>query len=279
PREISEVQGAICTYETLPGWNPASQKDFLQAHRMLMSDILVDAGKFHKGGVGIHKGSKVVHVAPPAKRVPILMADLLDWINTTDNHALIKSCVFHYELEFIHPFIDGNGRMGRLWQTLILGHWNALFYLLPIESLIKDQQDRYHQTLEQADQAASSTVFIEFMLDIIEAILIQNSQALQQSTQAMASHGYPGSYHKLTEIRNIERALDHDGVQVFHAGTVRDDMNRLMSNGGRVLNLVASGKTIADAQKRAYTAIEDIDWPNGFYRRDIGWRAVGGSRH
>ena len=96
-------------------------------------------------------------------------------------------------------------------------------------------------------------------------------------TVVMASHGYPGSYHKLTEIRNIDRALEHDGVHVFHAGTTRDDMDRLMSNGGRVLNLVATGDTIADAQKLAYLAIEDIDWPNGFYRRDIGWRAVGGS--
>lgn len=179
-REIQEVQGAIRAYEALPDLNPASVKDLLEAHRLLMAGILVDAGKFRKGGVGIHKGSKVVHVAPPAKRVPTLIADLLDWVKTAEDHALIKSCVFHYELEFIHPFMDGNGRMGRLWQTLILGQWNELFYLLPIESLIKDQQELYYQTLEQADQAASSTVFIEFMLDIIDAVLVQNSQILRR---------------------------------------------------------------------------------------------------
>ena len=99
------------------------------------------------------------------------MGDLLHWLATTDHHPLITSSVFHYELEFIHPFIDGNGRMGRLWQTLILGQWNDLFYLLPIESLIKDRQDRYYQTLEAADRAADSTGFIEFMLDIIYATL------------------------------------------------------------------------------------------------------------
>jgi phosphoribosylamine---glycine ligase len=127
------------------------------------------------------------------------------------------------------------------------------------------------------------------MSDILPALIASRDGELENFdlrwhdqaalTVVMASHGYPGPYHKLTEIRNIERALEHDGVQVFHAGTTHDDMGRLMSNGGRVLNLVATGKTIRDAQKLAYIAIEDIDWPNGFYRRDIGWRAVGGTRH
>ncbi|MBV6632267.1 MAG: phosphoribosylamine--glycine ligase [Alphaproteobacteria bacterium] len=125
------------------------------------------------------------------------------------------------------------------------------------------------------------------MSDLLPALIAARDGELDQFdlrwhdeaalTVVMASHGYPGSYHKLTEIRNIERALEHEGVQVFHAGTTRDDMGRLMSNGGRVLNLVASGATIKDAQRLAYVAIEDIDWPNGFYRRDIGWRAVGGT--
>jgi Fic family protein len=148
-----------------------------------MSDILVDAGKFRKGQVGIHKGSQVVHVAPPAKRVPDLMLDLINWVENSEAHPLIKSCVFHYEVEFIHPFMDGNGRMGRLWQTLILSRWNDLFYLLPIESLVKDQQERYYDTLAESDQAASSTVFIEFMLDIINTVLIQNSGTDQVSDQ------------------------------------------------------------------------------------------------
>lgn len=181
-REISEVKGAIRAYETLPQWNPVAAQDLLAAHKMLMGDILKDAGKFRKGGVGIHKGEQVVHVAPPAKRVPGLIADLMTWARATDSHALIKSCVFHYELEFIHPFMDGNGRMGRLWQTLMLGQWNDLFYLLPIESLIKDQQELYYQVLEQADQAASSTVFVEFMLDAIADALGQNIKKIEVQT-------------------------------------------------------------------------------------------------
>ncbi|MGB5917148.1 MAG: Fic family protein, partial [Phormidesmis sp.] len=167
PKEIQEVQGAIRAYQALPTLNPASIDDLLSAHYQLTAGLLTDAGKFRKKGVGIQKGEQVIHMAPPAKRVPHLMSDLIDWVNTTTEHALIKSCVFHYELEFIHPFMDGNGRMGRLWQTLILEQWNQLFFLLPIESVIKDQQMSYYQALESADREASSTVFIEFMLGII----------------------------------------------------------------------------------------------------------------
>jgi Fic family protein len=183
PREIQEVQGAIRAYEALPNWNPTAINDLLAAHSLLMADILVNAGKFRKGGVGIQKGSQVVHMAPPAKRVPLLMADLMSWVKNAPDHALIKSCVFHYELEFIHPFMDGNGRMGRLWQTALLGAWNKLFYLLPIESVIKDQQARYYKALEDADKAANSTVFVEFMLDIIYDAIAQNPTKIDQRIQ------------------------------------------------------------------------------------------------
>lgn len=175
PREVQEVQGAIRAYEALSNLDPTKVKDLLSAHHQLMSGVLVDAGKFRKGGVGIKKGDQVVHMAPPAKRVPALMADLADWLKNAEDHPLIKSCVFHYELEFIHPFADGNGRMGRLWQTLILSQWNTLFFLLPIESVVKDQQTRYYQALETADKNADSTVFIQFMLEVIEATLATNS--------------------------------------------------------------------------------------------------------
>ncbi|BAZ14580.1 hypothetical protein NIES4071_64240 [Calothrix sp. NIES-4071] len=174
-REIAEVQGAIRATVALPTLDPTSIHHFKEAHYLLTSDILTEAGKFRKSQVGIHKGEQIVHIAPSAKLVPNLMPDLFDWLKASPDHALIKSSVFHYELEFIHPFIDGNGRMGRLWQTLILGQWNSLFYLLPIESLIKDQQNRYYQVLEDADRAADITKFIEFMLDIIHDTLIQNS--------------------------------------------------------------------------------------------------------
>ncbi len=184
PREIEEVRGAVRAYEALPTLNPTSLDALLIAHHLLMGDILVNAGKFRKGGVGIQKENKVVHMAPPAKRVPFLMSDLMNWVKHSDDHALIKSCVFHYELEFIHPFMDGNGRMGRLWKTLMLGQWNELFYLLPVESLIKNQQERYYLALEEADKNASSTVFIEFMLEVIEAALDERREVFSGNIDA-----------------------------------------------------------------------------------------------
>lgn len=205
PREISEVQGAIRAYEALPTWQPNSEQDLLTAHRYLMGDILTEAGKFRRSGVGIHKADKVVHVAPPASRVPLLMADLLQWLDQTEDHVLIKSSVFHYELEFIHPFIDGNGRIGRLWQTLILGCWNSLFFLLPIESLVKDEQEQYYQTLEQADQAADSTVFIEFMLAMIAQALTQTDQASDQVTD-QASDQAADPIQKLLAVMDSDYA-------------------------------------------------------------------------
>lgn len=120
PREIQEVRNAFVAYETMEEWDPGSQKNLLAAHRILMTAVVDDPGRYRTSGVGIYRGEQLVHMAPPADRVPQLMADLLDWLSTTNEHPLVTSCIFHYEFEFIHPFSDGNGRMGRLWQTLIL---------------------------------------------------------------------------------------------------------------------------------------------------------------
>jgi Fic family protein len=149
----------------------------LAAHGLMMADILVNAGAFRQKAVGIHKGDVVHHVAPAAHQVSGLMADLTDWLRQTTDHPLIASSVFHYEFEFIHPFSDGNGRMGRLWQTLILSRWHSLFLSLPLESVIKDNQQRYYQALEAADQQADSTPFIHFMLSVIAQTLAENVSA------------------------------------------------------------------------------------------------------
>jgi Fic family protein len=143
----------------------------------MMSDILVNAGAFRTKAVGIHKGNVVHHVAPPAHQVSGLMAELTQWLTQSKDHPLITSSVFHYEFEFIHPFSDGNGRMGRLWQTLILSRWHPLFLSLPLESVIKDNQQQYYQALEQADQQANSTPFVHFMLSVIAETLAQNAPA------------------------------------------------------------------------------------------------------
>ena len=174
-RELAEVKGAITAYEALSGYNPANLEDLLAAHGLMMADVLVDAGEFRSKAVGIHKAREVHHVAPPAHQVSGLMADLTHWLTQAKEHPLITSSVFHYEFEFIHPFSDGNGRMGRLWQTLILSRWHSLFLSLPLESVIKENQQQYYQALEAADQQADSTPFIHFMLSVIAQTLAQNA--------------------------------------------------------------------------------------------------------
>lgn len=175
PKEVQEVRNAFASYEAMPSWNPASSKDLLAAHRLLMQGLADDAGRFRSRPVGIAKGNQVVHLAPPADRVPGLMKDLLGWLKRTDAHPLIAGCVFHYELEFIHPFSDGNGRIGRLWQTLVLSRWNPLFAWLPVESVIRERQEDYYKVLATCDKAGNSTAFIEFLLDAILAALLEAS--------------------------------------------------------------------------------------------------------
>ena len=174
-RELAEVKGAIRAYDNLPNFTPYNIQDLLNAHHLMMSDILNNAGAFRNKAVGIHKGNVVHHIAPPAHQVSGLMADLTHWLQQTNDHPLIASSVFHYEFEFIHPFTDGNGRMGRLWQTLILSNWHPLFLSLPLESVIKDHQQQYYQALEEADNLADSTPFIHFILSVIALTLAQNA--------------------------------------------------------------------------------------------------------
>ncbi len=166
-KDIQEVRNAFAAYEALEAWNPASTKDLLTAHRLLMNGLVDHPGRFRSGGVGIVKGSKLVHLAPPAERVPGLMKDLLGWLKRKVEHPLIASCVFHYELEFIHPFADGNGRIGRLWQTLILSRWKPELAFLPVESVIRERQAEYYAVLAASDKAGQSTIFIEFLLSAL----------------------------------------------------------------------------------------------------------------
>lgn len=167
PQEIQEVRNAFAAYEALPSWKPWVQKDLMAAHKLIMTGLVKGAGQYRTGGVGIAQGTTVVHLAPPAARVPGLMRDLLDWLQKADVHPLVASCVFHYELEFIHPFADGNGRMGRLWQTLILSQWKPVLAYLPVETVIRDRQAEYYGALAAADKEGHSTVFIEFLLNAL----------------------------------------------------------------------------------------------------------------
>lgn len=171
PREIQEVRNAFAAYESMPDWQPSTRADLLSAHEMLMGGLIDDCGRFRRAGVGIYRGDKLVHMAPPPSRVAQLTEDLLAWLGDSDWHPLIISCVFHYEFEFIHPFADGNGRMGRLWQTLILSQWRPVLAYLPVEAVIRDQQDAYYAALSAADQLAEATPFVEFMLQALSLAL------------------------------------------------------------------------------------------------------------
>ena len=147
PQEIREVQNAYEAYEIMLTLDPLNINDLLQAHKLMMNDLIKESGRFRSGGVGVFDGKQVVHIAPPADIVPQLITDLFEWYKTSPLHILIKSCIFHYEFEFIHPFADGNGRIGRMWHTLLLSQWNSLFACLPIEELIKEQQQDYYNAL------------------------------------------------------------------------------------------------------------------------------------
>lgn len=183
PREIQEVRNAFAAYEAMPGWQPHSQADLLAAHGLLMQGLIDDAGRYRQGGVGIYREGRLLHMAPPASRVASLIQDLLRWLGASDWHPLIASCVFHYEFEFIHPFADGNGRMGRLWQTLILSQWRPVLAYLPVETVIRDQQEAYYAALAAADQAAEATPFVEFMLAALRQALVEVGQSDQVTDQ------------------------------------------------------------------------------------------------
>jgi len=160
--EIVQLNGAINAYKELENYKYDSLDDLLKAHKIMMQDIINDAGKFRNVNVAV--GS---HIAPKASIVPDLMSDLFTWLKNTQEHPLIKSSIFHYEFEFIHPFSDGNGRIGRLWQSLILYNYKKVFSLLPIESIIKDNQEKYYKAIQNSTNIGESTPFIEFMLEII----------------------------------------------------------------------------------------------------------------
>ena len=203
--QITEVQNALKLYESLNSFNPLLEKDLFRAHGLLMKDLLSRPGKYRSTQVGVLKGTKVSHVAPPHAKVPILMGKLFDFLNkNTEVPWLIKACLFHYELEFIHPFSDGNGRMGRLWQQLILMKQSPLFEFISAETIIHKRQRGYYDVLEKCDRVGNSTLFIEFSLENILAAL-QDFGLQYRPTKAKGSD-------------RIDQALQHFGKKSFSRG-------------------------------------------------------------
>ena len=173
PNEIKEVQNAYEAYELMLQLNPASVDDLLKAHKLMMNGLVPENGRFRSGSVGVFDGERLIHMAPPAEFVPEHIHNLFAWYQESQLHPLIKSSVFHYEFEFIHPFADGNGRMGRMWHSLLLGRWKELFFWLPIEELIQSRQQEYYNALGVADKQADSAEFVELMLEIIRDSLME----------------------------------------------------------------------------------------------------------
>lgn len=189
PNEIREVRNAYDTYNMMLSLDPYAVKDLLKAHRMMMEGLIPENGRFRSGGVGVFAGDVVVHMAPPARLVPGEIQDLFEWYKTSEMHPLIRSSIFHYEFEFIHPFADGNGRMGRMWHSLLLSKWNEIFYWLPIEELIRSRQQEYYNALGASNRESDSSAFVELMLEIIldtlrETTVVGNAE---ESTKAAAN--------------------------------------------------------------------------------------------
>ena len=200
PKDIIEVKNAIGVYNQLLDFDPFEEKSYLHAHQMLMQGLIEGAGQYRTKSVGIFKGSAVAHMAPPAWNVDHLMKNLFSYLKNETDTLIIKSCVFHYEMEFIHPFMDGNGRMGRLWQTLLLMKYNPVFQYLPIEAQIKASQQEYYDALGRSDTAGIATAFVEYMLERIY-------QSLEELIESQRRH--------LTNTERIEHFIEFSGKGSF----------------------------------------------------------------
>lgn len=207
PNEIQEVRNAIDAYNLLLELNPYKEKDLLRAHRLMMTDLVKENGRYRSGGVGVFGETGLVHLAPPAMRVPVLINELLQWVKTTKTHPLIRSCVFHYEFEFIHPFADGNGRMGRMWQTLLLMQWNPIFAWIPVESIVKEHQQDYYKAIEQSDHEGNSTLFIRFMLGCLKEALRHLREEQQIEEQSTPINTLKGTPKRICELMATNPAI------------------------------------------------------------------------
>ena len=244
-RQIQEVKNAIKTYELYPTLDAFNEKDLLKAHGVMMQALVDDAGHYRKGGVGVFGEKGLVHMAPPAERVPMLMADLFNWLKYSKDHLLIRSCVFHYEFEFIHPFIDGNGRTGRLWQSLILGKLHPLFEHLPVENMVYANQQQYYDAITASSNAGQSGPFIDFMLnEIYKTLKEHQGEALPDKLHDKLPNKVPN------KIPNKLR-LQYPGL----SDAVWDVYQELMEDGHASAATVGSHLGISDRMVRKHISV------------------------
>lgn len=238
-KDIKEVNNAIEVYNRMESLKPNSEKSFLSAHKTLMQGLVTHPGQYRKSGVGIVKGNQVAHLAPPAKNVPFLMKNLFLYLKDSEDHVLIKSCVFHYEMEFIHPFTDGNGRMGRLWQSLLLLKAFPVFELLPFETIISKNQKAYYKALAISDKQGESTLFIEFMLSSINHAL---DELLKERTGPLTSDDRMLIFLS-TDVQEFSRK---DYLQYFKSistATASRDLNKAVAE-KKILKTGDKNKTL-----------------------------------
>lgn len=209
PKEVQEVRNAMKAYEAFQQWQPSQEADLLRAHQILMTGLIDEVGQYRHGGVGVMSGDRVVHMAPPANQVNRLMAELINWLGESEEHPLIYSSVFHYEFEFIHPFADGNGRMGRLWQTLILSQWNPIFANIPVESLIYQNQKDYYQALQTSTDRTDSAPFIEFILQMILDAILDSTKSDQASDHVSAQASVQAYKEQSDQVQRLISVLGH----------------------------------------------------------------------
>ena len=251
PDEIQEVKNAIEAYRLMPRLDAFKEKDMLKAHGLMMSQLVRNAGHYRQEGVGVFDGNgNCLHMAPPPDRVPELMGDLFHWVKTCKTHPLVYSCVFHYEFEFIHPFIDGNGRMGRYWQTMLLSRWKGIFSWIPVETIVKEHQQEYYGVIAKCDAAGESTLFIEFMLQcLLEAMENYSEPEEEENTELhdKLHDKFPELSAKAIEVLEVLNA--HRGLNAAEIGQqlnlserqVKTYINKLKQVG--VLVRVGSNKT------------------------------------
>ena len=229
PKDIAEVKNAYEIYERLDELDPYSVDDLLTAHGIMTRELVDESGMFRTRPVGVvDQEGRVLHFGTLPQYVPDLVMELLDWVKNSDVHMLIRSCVFHYEFELIHPFADGNGRVGRLWHTLLLSKWNPAFAWLPVESIIHDRQEEYYAAINASNDAGESTVFIEFMLSAIKASLIDAINASDEVSD--------GATDKATmRWKQIEKFLE------THPSIMNADVRALCGVSAATANRILAG--------------------------------------
>ena len=227
PRDIAEVRNAYTVYEALDELDPYSADSLLTAHGIMMRGLIDEAGMFRSGAVGVaDRDGNILHMGTLPRYVPESVERLLVWVQESELPMLIKSCVFHYEFELIHPFADGNGRMGRLWHTLLLSTWNPLFAWLPVESIIHDRQPEYYAAINAANDAGESTAFIEFMLSAIKAALLEASGAKEKPLGRNAQNAI------LRRQFVLEFLAEHPHIEIYENGVKKYEIARVAYDGG-----------------------------------------------